>query len=521
MASAFDKALAALPMSYPGPGGAVAVVQAGRAIVRHAWGWADNARRIPFTPATLYRICSITKQFVCGTMLERCAEPSVLDPLLRAAMPLLGNRAPTALQLAHNQSGLRDYWAMAMLCGAPVEGVFTEDDAQRMIGATASLQFVPGTRYSYCNQNFRLLGNALEDYTGEDLATLLRESVLERAGMATARLWPDTSAMPDGTQGYEGSLATGFRQAVNRVHWTGDAGLIASLDDMIAWERFIDATRDDADGLYSRLSAPVSFADGTPARYGFGLQRLAMQGRAATAHGGGLRGWCSYRVHLPAERLSVVVLFNHMNDPRIAAASLIGALLGPDAAPPPSASASAPQHVDPALLGTYLEPETGLLARVEYSPAGRLQFCFGSSPEPLTPTAEGAEGGASTLALAEGGVALRRPMDNLTTTLRKIVAPAEQPPTGRFRGAEWDAEFTCVETEGVVYGAFTGFLGQGEMRLMLPAGGDFWRMPMPRALDHAAPGDWTVEALRNGHGEIVSVEIGCWLARRVVFDRVA
>ena len=42
--------------------------------------------------------------------------------------------------------------------------------------------------------------------------------------------------MPDGTEGYEGTQATGFRPAVNRILWTGDAGIGASLDDIAVIE---------------------------------------------------------------------------------------------------------------------------------------------------------------------------------------------------------------------------------------------------------------------------------------------
>ena len=49
--------------------------------------------------------------------------------------------------------------------------------------------------------------------------------MFDRAGMETALLAADTRAMPDGTEGYEGSVAKGFRAAENRVVWTGDAGL--------------------------------------------------------------------------------------------------------------------------------------------------------------------------------------------------------------------------------------------------------------------------------------------------------
>ena len=41
-----DGIVARLPQAYPGPGGAVAVVQQGRVLVRHAWGMADPARRL-------------------------------------------------------------------------------------------------------------------------------------------------------------------------------------------------------------------------------------------------------------------------------------------------------------------------------------------------------------------------------------------------------------------------------------------------------------------------------------------
>src|SRR5207244_2693376 len=109
--------------------------------------------------------------------------------------------------------------------------------------------------------------------TARSFAELLCNRIFDRVGMASALLAADTRALPDGTEGYEGTVASGFRTAENRIQWTGDAGIGASLDDMIAWERHIDATREDATALYPRLSAPVCFADGAPAPYGFGLGR--------------------------------------------------------------------------------------------------------------------------------------------------------------------------------------------------------------------------------------------------------
>ena len=320
-----ERVLDRLPRDYPGPGGAVAVLRKGEVLARHTWGWSNAERRIAFTPKTLFRMCSITKQFTCSLVLDAFSDPSSLDGDVRTRLPRLEETPPSALHLCHNQSGLRDYWAVAMLHGSPVEAPFGDTEAARVIRRTRTLQFTPGLRYSYCNQNFRILGDILENRTGHALAELMRTRIFERVGMETAFLAADTRAMPDGAEGYEGTQSSGFRPAVNRIVWTGDAGMGASLDDMIAWEKHIDTTRDDPDSLYQRLSRPVSFADGAAATYGFGLARGRDLGRALTAHGGGLRGWRSNRLYAPSERISVVVMFNHLSLAHEAAGELFAA----------------------------------------------------------------------------------------------------------------------------------------------------------------------------------------------------
>jgi D-aminopeptidase len=332
--------------------------------------------------------------------------------------------------------------------------------------------------------------------------------------MPTARLCADTAAMPDGTLGYEGTLEGGFRPAVNNIHWTGDAGIGASLDDMIAWERFIDATRDDEAGLYRRLSAPQNFQDGTPAQYGFGLAQVNLLGRRGTGHGGGLRGWCSFRCYLPEQRVSIVVLFNHMSDPRAAAMDLATALFGAPDKPAPLATSSTGWN------GVFQEPETGLVVRLETTAEQRVRLHYTQRAELLDPGLDGeARAGTTALRRTADGIVMARATDNQTSLLRPVFGVPAKDVAGVFHAEELDATFTCVSTGGTLYGAFSGFLGDGAMQLMLPVGEDLWRLPMPRALDHAPPGDWTLHFSRDAAGVVSGVEIGCWLARHVQFVR--
>jgi D-aminopeptidase len=508
-----DRTIEALPRNYAGPGGAVAVLRNGEVLMRHAWGWANAERRIPFTPRTLFRMCSVTKQFTCTVVLDSFPDPSVLDEDVQARLPLLQQPAPGALHLCHNQSGLRDYWAVAMLHGSPAEAAFGDSEAACVIGGTKTLQFSPGTRSSYVNQNFRLLSDIVQERTGRSFAELLRARVFDRAGMENALLAADTRAMPDGTEGYEGTVASGFRAAENRIVWTGDAGLGASLDDMIAWERHVDATRDDPAALYSRLSSPVTFADGAAASYGFGLSRAAAFGRPITGHGGALRGWRSHRLTVPSERISVVVMFNHMADAHDAALDILGAIL--DA--PPAPSTAAPSTVE--WCGSYIEPEGRLAVRVEMV-QGKVRLRYGHHPDQLELQPDGSASGAGVrLRPVTDGLWMDRPNENHSALLHACDDVPALDVAGRFHCDELGAELTVADAGGTLYGAFSGFLGQGRMELMHPVGGDVWTLPCPRALDHTPPGDWTLAFERSATGEVCGVTVGCWLARRLQYRR--
>jgi D-aminopeptidase len=54
------------------------------------------------------------------------------------------------------------------------------------------------------------------------------------------------------------------------------------------------------------------------------------------------------------------------------------------------------------------------------------------------------------------------------------------------------------------------------MQALVPFAPDTWLLPCPRALDHSPPGDWTLRFRSDGS----VVDVGCWLARNIVFERV-
>jgi D-aminopeptidase len=216
--------------------------------------------------------------------------------------------------------------------------------------------------------------------------------------------------------------------------------------------------------------------------------------------------------------VSVVVMFNHLANASAAAIDLLAAVLG-ETAPRPD-----PRRPQPDWLGAYMEPETGLSARIEAGAPGQVRLRFGHSPDTLDLRADGSAGrdAGPRLRLAEGRLWLDRPGDNASTRLAPLAPPnGARDVAGRYRCEELGAELTVTGAGGVLYGGFSGVLGQGRMEFLDPVGADVWVLPCQRALDHTPPGDWTLAFSRDAGGAVTGVMVGCWLARGLPYARLS
>jgi D-aminopeptidase len=513
--SALNHALDALPKRHPGPGGVAGVMKDGKVIASRCWGYSNVDSAAPMTAGTRLPICSISKQFTCQVLLTSVDDPARWDAYVSRYLPRFTGQLPTVRQLCHNQSGLRDYWALTVLQGALAEQVFGREDALPLIQRMKTGHFAPGSQYSYCNCNFRIVSELIEAETGESLEALYRRHIWQPAGMTSATLTADTSQPEDGVVGYEGNDDTGFFPASNAIYWIGDAGISASLDDMMNYEAWIDATRNDATSLYRRIAERPSFSDGAQASYGYGLAHETIAGLAFTGHAGALRGFRAQRLNCREARLSVVVMFNHEGSTHAAAESLIRAALGHKA----SSAAPIPDGWD----GQWLSPD-GLLARIE-SQRRSATLHYATVPDTLELSSDGALAAPGvTVHRTENGLSMLRSGDNAAAALA-VLPPVDAADgadiAGHYHSSELDATLEIATHGGGVYARFTGMLGTGRMERMAPAGEDVWTVATRRSMDAPAPGDWTLQLRRNDQGRVTGLTIGCWLARGLDYVTVS
>lgn len=522
--------------SHRGTGGAIAVLQNGEVIGKRVWGYADIDRRIKMTAETVMPICSITKQMLCAVRIsleqesvskDTAGEKSFGEKLserLEQTLSIVGikNSGLTISHLSNNQSGIRDYWAMTVLFGAHPEGRFSiYDHGPKALKCTQSLHFKPGTQFSYCNMNFYIIASLIENVTGHSLADLLAERLFVPAGMATARLSADTANLQSPCVGYEGSEQSGFIPARNRIEWGGDAGIAASLADMIAYEQHIDKCHSDPNSWYSIATTQPSFPDGTPAVYANGLGHGTIGGISYVGHGGALRGYRLFRLYAPEKRASVVVMFNHETDPIGAAEFILRKAFGQPE----------PQHpaIDPAKgwTGAFLDPELQLAITVKSGGTGHLLITCAGYPEKVRlVSADRAESRSMTASISEqaGGVlSIHRIRDHRHIEARRIDSGskkfADLSLIGDYHCAEANSVFHCEGQDGILYGSFDGFLGQGPVHLMRYLGDNVWLLICQRAMDVPAPGDWTMVFDADEGGNITGFTIGCWIARGLKYTK--
>ncbi|HKW17569.1 MAG TPA: serine hydrolase domain-containing protein [Terriglobales bacterium] len=171
--------------------GAVLVGIDGKIVFEKAYGPADEEWDVPNTPKTKFRIASLTKQFsaACILILQERGLLHVQDvaskylPNLPAAW-----KGVTIHQLLTHTAGIPNAdhsGQQSVKMGDRIAAT-----PEEMIAGVASkpLDFTPGTKWSYSNNGYILLGMLIEKVSGQSYADFLKSDILRPARHEGLRL---------------------------------------------------------------------------------------------------------------------------------------------------------------------------------------------------------------------------------------------------------------------------------------------------------------------------------------------
>lgn len=300
-----------------------------------SYGDADMEKKIPATADTVYRIGSITKMFT-ALMLEQLVDAGKVhlsDPVEKyfPEIKLVQGRYPdappiTLIQLATHTSGL---------------GREPDDTEKYVTGAAADWEktliaalphthciYEPGTRFSYSNIGYAILGAALGRAAGEPYLEYVPKHIFQPLGMTHSALELNAEIRPHLSKGYQlmGPKGTVDAETPQRENETGrgykvpNGAIYTTVGDLA---RFASFLLDQGPESVLKTSSLETFqkeimvpADvGLTSGYGIGFQADRRDDYVAFEHSGGVAGYAAMLTLNRAKGIGVIVLSNGASNP--------------------------------------------------------------------------------------------------------------------------------------------------------------------------------------------------------------
>lgn len=294
------------------PGGSILVAQNGKPVIRRSYGLADLENKTAATPATNYRLASVTKQFTATAILLLAQDHKLsLDDRVRRWLPSLP-RSLDSVTLTHlltHSSGIIDY---EDVMDPETKTQLHDADVLKLLESQDSTYFKPGTGYRYSNSGYSLLALIVEKASGKKFAAFLHDRIFTPLGMTHSVAFEDgISIVSNRAYGYtlKDSVWTRKDQSMTSAV-LGDGGIYSSIDDLAKWDAALYDSRLLSDESRRLAFAPHVATDKDEVKYGFGWRITG----ETLWHSGETSGFRNVIVRYPSRHLTVVILTNR-DDP--------------------------------------------------------------------------------------------------------------------------------------------------------------------------------------------------------------
>jgi CubicO group peptidase (beta-lactamase class C family) len=328
----------------------IGIVSGGQLAWTRSYGWSDMEAKAPATRATVYRIGSMTKQFTALMLLQlvEAGKVHLSDPAEKyfPEVNKLQGRPPgappvTLVQLATHTSGIdrEPEGADPFLKGQ------VADWEKTLIAALPHTRYIaePGTRYSYSNMGYAILGAALGRAAGQPYVEYVREHIFRPLGMSHTVFELDDHSRAAIAKGYLQEDGKVDFSVSEREHRQGrgykvpNGAVYTTVDDLARFVAFEMGTEVPEvlkpqawKENFTRLVATNGNFQGG---YGVGFQVVRLGDTVLYGHDGAVAGYQAAAFFERRTRTGVIVLRNEVGgslDPD----GLISVAFGKDPARP-------------------------------------------------------------------------------------------------------------------------------------------------------------------------------------------
>src|SRR5882724_4572909 len=305
----------------------IGLVQKSGLVWTKSYGYADIGQKKLANADSVYRIGSITKQFTALMMLQLVHDGKVhfSDPVEKDFAEIhegtggyKGAPPVTLVQLAPHTSGLNvEPDDMQTYVKGPVS-----EWEKTLISALPHTKYLyePGTRFSYSNIGYAILGAALSRAAHQPFTEYVKQKILIPLGMTHTDFEATTAIRQNLTTGYDVALSDHFdaetpeKEHAGRGYKVPNGALYTTVGDLARFEVFEmlggpdtvlpkKVLEENADRIITtNRELTRSFG------IGFAIQNKA--GHIFVGHSGGVAGYTAMAYFQPAAKTGIIILRN-------------------------------------------------------------------------------------------------------------------------------------------------------------------------------------------------------------------
>jgi CubicO group peptidase (beta-lactamase class C family) len=256
------------------PGIAVLIRRNGQTLLERGYGLRDLRTRAAIDSRTNFRLASCTKQFTAMAIMLLVHNRKLrYDEHLRDVFPDFPDygRTITIRNLLTHTSGLPDYEDLMEERAAAKRGAWTEthqiQDAEvlTLLKEQKKGKFAPGTRWSYSNSGYVVLGLIVGKVSGESFPGFLHERIFAPLGMNHTLAYVNgTNEVPNRAYGHsrknDGWVETDQSPTSATL---GDGGVYSNLEDLAMWDNALAHYTLLPKAEMREALTPVKLADGS------------------------------------------------------------------------------------------------------------------------------------------------------------------------------------------------------------------------------------------------------------------
>jgi CubicO group peptidase (beta-lactamase class C family) len=375
------------------PGCALGVYKDGQIAYKRGYGMADLNDDVPITPATVFHVASMSKQFTAAAVVLLAEQGKLaLDDDVRKYIPELPDfgQPITIRNLVYHTSGLRDQWNLLELAGWRYSlDLITDDDVMSVMTRQRDLNFKPGDKHVYCNTGYTLMGLIVKRVSGLSLREFTTKNIFGPLGMTHTHFRDDhAEIIKHDALGYEqAGKDKPFRMSLTNFDTVGATSLHTTVEDLQLWDENFYHPRVGGSAFPEQMLERGKLNSGEQLDYAFGLVIGKYKGLRTVDHGGADAGYRSDLTRFPDQHFSAAVLCNSAEtNPSGLGRQVADILLAKDfkaveSTPRKESATSAGLTLTPeqmtAIEGLYWNRENDGFERIVLK-GGNLEIAFGS-----------------------------------------------------------------------------------------------------------------------------------------------